>query len=98
MAVLMFSTCCGSVEVPLSGPIQHRLVQRVSVPSLAYKSLQKGKTHIPQNLLPLQKRGFLLLSKLSMEVIQGAQKISIGAFFSLYFGKISSHGDSLVLP
>lgn len=42
---------------------------------------KKGKPIVPKNLLPLQKRGFPLLSKLSMEVIQATWKTSIAAFF-----------------
>lgn len=45
------------LQVPLCGPSQCAPVQKVCVPNLALKILQKGKTHLPQNLLPLQKRG-----------------------------------------
>lgn len=98
VALIFSSTSCGSLESPLSGPSRHPPVQKPSMPSLAPRLLQKGKTHLPQNLLPLQKRGFPLLSKLSMEVIQATWKTSVAALFGLYVGKIISHGDSMILP
>lgn len=87
-------THCGSLEVPLSGPSQHPPVRRVPLPSLALRRLQKGKTHLPKNLLPLQKKGFPLLSKLSMEVIQGTWKTSIAAFSVFMLAKSSVTGTA----
>lgn len=91
------STCCGALEVPLSDSSQYPSVQKASAPSLALRTLQKGKTHLPQNLLPLQKRGFPLVSELSMEAIQGSWKTSIAALFWFFnVCKIISHGDSVI--
>lgn len=48
------------LQVPLCGPSQCAPVQKVCVPSLALKILQNGKTHLPEYLLPLQKKVFRL--------------------------------------
>lgn len=53
---------------------------------------KKGKPIFPQNLLPLQKRGFPLLSKLSVEVFQATWKTSIAAFSVFMLAKSSVTG------